>query len=267
MGENINRAFMYGESVFTTMRLVDGVLCDWEYHFERLKQGIEFVYGPFSEREDWAVLFKDACESKCQNESGNKVIRLTIYSEAPRGPLLKLGFMSITALRIHLSSSAFDINRVEVNNLKLRTCPALLNPHWWPSFLKAGNYLGSILSQKIFLKPGDDDILFLSPDDTILESSVANIFVVRHNRLYTPPTGPNVLSGIMRRKVLEVALDYFDDCQEADTSMEQVYKADAIFGSNSVRGLFLIDQIDDYEIRHGIDFLPKFKALRARVYE
>ena len=149
--------------------------------------------------------------------------------------------------------------------LKLRTCPVNNKPYWWPSFLKAGNYLETIISQKKFLQPGDDDVLFISSENTILKSSVANIFVVRHNRLYTAPAGPDVLEGIMRRKVIDVAKTYFDSFEESATSVEQIYTADALFGSNSVRGLFLIDHIDGHEIKYTEEFVDKFELLKNRV--
>jgi 4-amino-4-deoxychorismate lyase len=255
---------MYGESVFTTMRMTDGVLKDWDLHFERLRQGAEFVFGPFTDGQDWVALLKNRLEAKTMGVDGHKIVRLTLYREQARG-LQKMGLVSVTNLKIHISASPFEKERFENKMLKLRTCPVNKRPYWWPPYLKAGNYLETILSQKKFLQPGDDDLLFLSPDDTILESSVANIFVVRHNNLYTAPLGPNVLDGIMRRKVMDVADDYFDQVEESGASMEQVYKADALFGANSVRGLFLIDQVDGHEINYSEEFMNKFELLKNRV--
>jgi branched-subunit amino acid aminotransferase/4-amino-4-deoxychorismate lyase len=151
--------------------------------------------------------------------------------------------------------------------IKLRTCPVNKKQHWWPSYLKAGNYLETILSQKRYMRPGDDDVLFLSEEDTVLESSVANIFIVRHDKIYTPPPGPNVLEGIMRKKLLAVALDYFVDFEETATTFEQLMRADAVIGSNSVRGIFLVDRIDDHEIAYKEDFLIKFHNLRDKIFK
>ncbi len=47
--ESQNRAFMYGESVFTTMRMINGEMKDWSLHFDRMRRGDEFVYGPFTD--------------------------------------------------------------------------------------------------------------------------------------------------------------------------------------------------------------------------
>lgn len=264
MSESLNRAFMYGESVFTTMRMADGTLKDWDLHFERLRKGAEFVFGPFTDGSDWVALLKNRLEAKTLGLDGNKVVRLTLYREQARG-LQKTSLISVNDIKVHVSATVLEKERFENKMLKLTTCPVNKKPYWWPSFLKAGNYLETILSQKKFLRTGDDDILFLSPDDTVLESSVANIFVVRHNKLYTAPVGPDVLEGIMRRKVMDVGQDYFDYVEESATTVDQLYKADAVFGSNSVRGLFLIDQIDGHEITYSEDFLNKFTLLKNRV--
>lgn len=262
--ESTSRAFLYGESVFTTMRMVDGVVRDWDLHFDRLKRGVEFVYGPFSDGEDWALYFKNRLEARYQQEVGNKILRLTIYREQARG-LKNEKVISVSSLKTHLLSSNFDPKRTGFKTFKLRTCPAIPRPLWWPSFVKAGNYLETILNQRRYLRPEDDDLLYLSAHDTILESSVANIFVLRHNTIYTPPVGPNVLEGIMRKRVMSVAHEFFDECIESEATMEQLLKADAVFGCNSVRGVFLVDRIDDYDYVYGQDIFNKFENLRTRL--
>lgn len=256
---------MYGESVFTTMRMIDGHLNDWNQHFNRLKNGVEFIYGPFIDQDEWVVLFKNRLESLFAGETGNKIIRLTVYREQTRASL-KSVFLSSLDLKLHYSARIHDPLAHE-KMYKLRTCPAILRPTWWPSYLKSGNYLETILAQKIYLKDHDDDLLFISPQNTVLESSVANIFVVRHNRIYTAPLGPQVLDGIMRRKVIECAPQYFSDIIESETTVEQLLKADGVFGSNSVKGLFLVDRIDEYKITYSEEFLDVFRLLKSRVFD
>ncbi len=263
MNESVNRAFMYGESVFTTMRMVDGKVCDWELHFERLKKGAEYIYGPFKEGEGWQALLRDRLENRLEMEQGDKIIRLTLYreQEKERG-LLTTRLYSLMDIKVHVDTHPFEPERWEGRNLHLRSVMATPRPSWWPSYLKAGSYLEIILAQKKFLQPGDDDLLFLSHDDTVFESPVANIFVCRHDRLYTAPAGPNVLEGVMRRRVLEKAPAIFSEVAEKETSMKELLKADGVFGTNSVRGLFLVSQIDDHEISTSTEFMEKFVQLK-----
>jgi branched-subunit amino acid aminotransferase/4-amino-4-deoxychorismate lyase len=265
VSEIINRAFMYGESVFTTLRMINGKLCDWDEHYDRLNKSAQFVYGPFSEGNEWALILKIRLFERCAAESGDKIIRLTIYREQARG-LSRPRMISVRDLKISVSASVYEPNIYDGRMIKLRTCPAISKPSWWPSYLKAGHYLETILAQKMNMQPEDDDVLFLSSHDTVLESSVSNIFVVRHKILYTAPLGPNVLDGIMRNKVIQQAEHFFDSFQESATTLDQLYKADAVFGTNSVRGPFLIGKIDNYQIQYSQDFLSNFDALRKRVF-
>lgn len=253
---------MFGESVFTTMRMVDGILHDWEPHFERLKKGVEFVFGPFLDGDDWGTLLRDKVEGRLGQLQGHKIIRMSVYRDQT-GRGLRNPALSVADLKIQIHE--FPLNQSDERKYKLRTCPVFARPSWWPSYLKTGNYLTSILSQKVYLKEGDDDILFLSSSDTILETSIANIFVVKNDKLYTPPLGPNVLDGIMRRKVLNLGPLHFTSVNVAETTVEQLYRADAVFCSNSVRGLFLVDRIDDHEIPYTEEFLDKFRAFKDKI--
>jgi 4-amino-4-deoxychorismate lyase len=264
MSESINRAFMYGESVFTTMRMVNSHVSDWDFHFDRLKKGLDFVYGPFPDGDNWALRLKNRLEERLDAENGDHVIRLTLYREQARG-LISTGLISVNDLKINLSASHYDSSMSDTRLHKLRICTAVMRPQWWPDFLKAGSYLETILAQKVFMKPGDDDVLFLSPKNTILSTSMANIFMVRENKLFTAPTGPNVLAGIMRKKVIHEAHDFFAGFKESETNVEQLGKVDAVFGTNSVKGLFLVDRIDDFQFQYSQAFLANFEALRKRV--
>jgi branched-subunit amino acid aminotransferase/4-amino-4-deoxychorismate lyase len=252
---------MYGESVFTTLRMRDGNLCDWEFHFDRLKKGVNFLYGPFLESENWNISLKQRLEECIQAVSGDQVIRLSVYTEQTRG-LVRPGITSVHDLRIHHSATP---DLTENKMLNLRSCPGPIRPEWWPGFLKAGNYLETILTQKQFLKPGDDEVLFLGIDQIVLESAVANIFVVRNNKLYTAPTGPQVLDGVMRKKVIKEAEHFFDSVEESALSIGELFKAEAVFGTNSVRGPFLIKKLDDYYFDYSQTFLSNFENLRKRV--
>jgi 4-amino-4-deoxychorismate lyase len=256
---------MYGESVFTTLRALNGVPQDWGLHFDRLCKSADFLFGPFLESQEWGELLRQRIETKLFSLEGDKVVRLTLYREQSRG-LLKAPVISVGELKLNFSTSVFDSSRFS-DRLKLRTCPSISRPDWWPGYLKCGNYLNTILLQKRYLRPGDDDVLFLSPEDTVLESSVANIFVVKNDRLFTSPAGPNVLEGVMRQKVLSNGGKYFAEVSETETSFEQLLRADGVFGCNSVRGLFLVDRIDDNEIIFTQEFLDKFRKLSVQVLQ
>lgn len=264
MAENSSRAFLYGESVFSTMRMINGNLANWDLHFERMKKGVEFLYGPFLDN-NWEHVLKQNLMDLLVSENGDKVIRLAIYREKARG-LGRAELISVHQLKVSMMAEPYEPGLYE-KRLALRCAPVMARPTWWPNYLKAGSYLETIMAQKVYLKPEDDDLLFYNERGEILESSVANIFVVRNNKLYTAPLGPNVLDGIMRRKVIDAAPMVFRDCIEKASTRDQLQRADGIFGTNSVRGPFLIGRVDDREFSYSSEFLELFNKLRSIVLE
>jgi branched-subunit amino acid aminotransferase/4-amino-4-deoxychorismate lyase len=265
MSEFLNRAFMYGESVFTTMRMIEGEIQDWDEHFKRLEQGAKFVFGPFIEEENWAILLKNRIEQQLLTQEGQKILRITLFREQERG-LKFFSSQSIKTLKISLNSAPL-YDSIESHVFKLKTFRVHPRPDWWPSFLKAGSYLESILAQKHFLQDHEDDLLFLNPQNEILETTIANVFIVKNNCLYTPALGPNVLDGIMRNKVIERGVDLFDEIHETPIPLDQLLAAEVVFGCNSVRGPFLIGRVDQQQFFQSQDFLDKFDVLKKRVFK
>lgn len=257
--DNSSRAFLYGESVFTTMRMISGEVKDWDLHFDRLKRGIDFVFGPIDDSL-W-LPFKLMIEEKTKRLSGSKALRVTVFAR---------GDIGFKPLKANLEELEVVITERPLPDLDLR--PRRLKsvrrpgrPNFWPSFLKAGSYLETLLTQKYMLNSGDDDLLFCDESGNIEESSVANIFIVQGTTLITPALGPNVLEGITRKKVLDVAPLFFDKTSEESISLNEKFHADGIFLSNSIRGIFLVDRIDDFEISYSEKFLKTFNELREMV--
>lgn len=242
--------------------MTDSQVKNWPEHFERLRKGAEFLYGPFPE-EDWGLKLKHRLELQLEQEKGDRILRLALYLDQEQRSLA-LSPQHISSLKIHLKSEPL-MPESGLPSLKLRSCAAPVRPNWWPAYLKCGQYLESILARKIFLKPGDDDLLFLAHDDVVSETTVANVFVVKNNILYTSPIGPQVLEGVMRSKILEIGANYFSGVQETASSYEQLLRADVVFVTNSVHGLQLVKSFDDHDLKISDEWIATLSRLREKV--
>jgi branched-subunit amino acid aminotransferase/4-amino-4-deoxychorismate lyase len=266
MLEKMNRAFLYGESIFSTMGMRKGKVAHWEDHFQRLQKGAQFLWGPFDEGPNWEMALQNSLQKILPDEDGDKLVRLTIYHEQARGPAPAV-VDSVSELKVDIFSSPYDFSIWDKKKVRLRSCNISPRPFWWPSYLKAGSYLDAIVAQKLFLRPGDDDLLFLSPESSIWESSVANIFLVSKNKLYTAPLGPNVLDGVMRGRVIKKFSGHFLDLQEVPLTLKNAYDAEMVFGTNSIRGPFLIDRIDQREYSYSDEMLRMFEHFRKWIID
>jgi len=74
--------------------------------------------------------------------------------------------------------------------------------------------------------------LVVDADESVLEVSRANVFVVEDGTIVTPPADGRILPGVTRRRVLELAA-----VREEPVSLARLLAADEVFLTGSVRGI------------------------------
>ena len=97
-----------------------------------------------------------------------------------------------------------------------------------------------------------NDALISNHKENIIESSIANLFWVKDEVVYTPPVNEGCISGIMREHLLEIALDNEISIQEKALTIDTLRNADEVFLTNAVRGIKWIKQVEQQN--YGNDF-------------
>ena len=92
-----------------------------------------------------------------------------------------------------------------------------------------GGYVNMALQKSEAQLNGFDEALVLTPDGHASEASAANLFVVRDGILITPPVSDDILEGVTRKAILELAevLGIPTELRSIDRS--EIYVADEIF--------------------------------------
>src|SRR5437870_1272303 len=70
-----------------------------------------------------------------------------------------------------------------------------------------GNYLNSILATQECKRNGYDEAIMLDQLGSVSEAPGENIFLVRNNKLITPPASSSALEGITKDSVIKIAQD------------------------------------------------------------
>jgi branched-subunit amino acid aminotransferase/4-amino-4-deoxychorismate lyase len=92
---------------------------------------------------------------------------------------------------------------------------------------------------------GADDALIVDAANTVLETSVANVWIRSGDRVLTPPAPDRCLPGVMRRWILESVGDLGVEAAECDITVDDVAAADEVFLSNAIVGLRPVSRIVD----------------------
>lgn len=107
-----------------------------------------------------------------------------------------------------------------------------------------GHYTNSILATTEAKQKGYDEALLLDMNGYIAEGSGANFFFEKDDVLYTPALG-NILPGITRSTVMDLAESFAYPVVEGKFTLEDVYQADSAFFTGTAAEVIGIASLDD----------------------
>ena len=115
-----------------------------------------------------------------------------------------------------------------------------------------GLYVNSALAKSEAVQNGYDEAILLSHDGHVAEGSAENIFLVRRGVLYTPDPSQNVLEGVTRRAIMEIARDELDiGTIERSIDRGELYSADEIFFTGTAVGICPVASVDRRQVGDG----------------
>jgi branched-chain amino acid aminotransferase len=113
------------------------------------------------------------------------------------------------------------------------------------------NYANSGLSRIEAIKAGFDEAIMLNTAGKVVEASAENIFIIKNNKLITPPISSGALEGITRDTVLELAKENDIPTEIRDISKDELYLADEIFLTGTAAEIKSVGEIDNRIIGNG----------------
>lgn len=226
-------------------------------HFERLKYSCEQIYLPFN----WNIeeLVKDTYKLLEANSLKNAYIRPLVYTEGS----LTMG----NTATVHLVITAWTFDTYYGEGL-LKTCLSSYeksNPLSAPVAAKiTGSYLNSMLALSEAKRKGFDEAILLDMYGYVAETSSANIFIEKNGKLYTPTKG-NIIPGITRSMVLQIAKQLEIEVEEKNLTANDLKTADAAFLCGTSAEISGIQSVDD--VIFPISFLDSIGSTIQRVYK
>lgn len=125
-------------------------------------------------------------------------------------------------------------------------------PNTFPALAKAtGNYMNSILIRQEAAIDGYTEGIALDVAGYVSEGSGENVFLVRDEKIYTPPIGASILNGITRDSILRIARDFGYEVVETLIPREALYVADEVFFTGTAVEVTPIRSIDKIAIGKG----------------
>jgi branched-chain amino acid aminotransferase len=257
-----NRAFLYGDGVFETLKIVNNKILFLEDHYFRLMASMRILRMEIPMNFTMEYLEGEILKlAKINQLERSARVRLTIFRN-DGGYYLptsnEISFLiAIKPLEKELYSIENETYEVELFKDFYITKHLL-------STLKSTNKIINITAS-IFAKENDyNNCLILNDSKNIVEAINGNIFMVVGYKLITPPISEGCLNGIMRKQILALAkkIDHLEVLEEVISPFD-LQKADELFITNVISGIQPISKYRKKEFTNQLskDLLARLNAV------
>ena len=235
----------YGYGVFEGIRAYETVhgtkIFQAEAHFERLAESCRLMNIPLKYTPE--ELTQIAYQVLKRNQLSNAYLRQLVFCS----PNMSLTFPKEVSVMI----TAWDWGTY-FSQSSLKVCLSSYqrpNPKSVRMEAKTcGNYVSSILATSEAKSLGFDEALMLDMHGFVAEGPGANFFLEKDGLLITPEEG-NILPGITRRVVLDIARELDIPAVERKLSPAELEHADAAFFCGTAAEITPIESIDGNPFR------------------
>jgi branched-chain amino acid aminotransferase len=242
-----DRGFLYGDSVFETVRTYAGEPFALAEHLARLERSAEKVFISMPvDAAKLAIEVRLAVRAARNPESYARV--MVTRGDGPLGLDPALARAPLRVILVEpLIPLATALYRDGVRAITVHTVRAADAAQG----AKVGNYLASMLALKQAKAAGAHEALIVDGRGAIVEGATSNLFLVREGELLTPPEEQGILPGITRAHLLEVAEELKIPVRLQPITTPDLASATEAFLSSSLREVLPVIQIDAGAIGDG----------------
>ncbi len=240
---------LYGDGVFEGIRLYGGKIFKCNAHVDRLYESAEKIRLriPYDREEIIQAMY----DTVAANGQSDGYIRLVVT----RGPgTLGLNPTLCPAPKVFCIVADIALYPEEMYRDGLAVIIARrrrISPECLDLSVKSCNYLNNILAKIEAIDAGVIEAIMLNEKGHVAECTGDNVFIVRDGLVQTPPMDENILEGITRQTVMDLAAQKGIEVAEKVMLPEDVFEADECFLTGTAAEVIAVTKVDDRIIGDG----------------
>lgn len=256
-----DRGFLYGDAVFEVLRTYGGRPFALEEHLRRLRRSADRVYialpigdGELAREVESAVAASGNDESYVRIVVTRGAGPLSLDPDTATHPLRVILVEPVVPPPRDAYAKGIAVALVHTRRAADETAAA---------GAKVSNYLSNLLALREAKAQGAQEALIVDVSGHVVEGASSNVFVVTEGRLVTPPEEAGILAGITRAHILGAARATGIAVDERLLRPEDLWRADEVFITSSIRELLPVVRVDARAVGAGVPG-PVSRALHRR---
>ncbi len=234
-----DRGFQFADSVYEVYKFIGKRPIFLLDHFERMQRGLQEIEirCPWDE-----TSFKETSRELLDRTSFDDGI---VYIQVTRGEAPRTHFwpenVAPTAVAYSRSFKFPDATKKELG-IKAITTRDL---RWSACHVKSTNLLGNAMAKKEAQRGGAEEAILLADDDrTVREGASSSFFAVRGGRIVTHPLDEHILPGVVRDRVIGLAIAAKIRVDERPLREAELFDLDEAFITSTTQGVMPVTEID-----------------------
>jgi branched-chain amino acid aminotransferase len=241
-----DRGFLFGDSVFETLRAYGGSCFRLTDHLDRLTRSAAAILldVPLA-RHDLKRRIEATIEAAGERSAAVRLI--VTRGGGPIEPDPSHATHPRVVVLVRPRPRHPERSYAEgVAAIVVRRVVSTSGPH-----AKTGNYLASVLAMKEARDAGGFEGILLNSEGAVTEASSSNVVIVRDGIVRTPPVADGLLPGITRAVVLELCASRGIAAEEVTLSPEDLRRADELLLTSTLKEIMPASRLDGMPVGDG----------------
>jgi D-alanine transaminase len=255
-----DRGYQFGDGVYEVVSVINGVLADQEWHLDRLQFSLGELDIPMPiSREAFHIVIRNIIRM-------NMISSGLIYFQVTRG-VMRRDHAFNTALTPQLIMTAKPMNFPAGESDRAVNVITVEDQRWQRRDIKTTQLLPNCLAKTKAVEAGAYEAWMVDQDGFVTEGSSSNAWIVTHDgELVTRPATYDILSGITRMAVLEIAAQRNLKIVERPFTPDEAKAAAEAFISSASSLVTSVSKVDAAKVNDG-KAGPVAMALRRAYFD
>lgn len=254
-----DRGFIFGDGIYEVVPVINGAMVEKQGFWDRFKRSLSEIdlVLPYS-KDEFENILNELIKINSLNEGG-------IYIQITRG-IAQRDFSFVSGIKPTVMAFTFSDSVLEHPGAKSGiTIISTPDIRWKRRDIKSISLLGQCYAKNQATIAGADEC-FMVEDGYVTEAGSSSAFIIKDGVLITKPLSNEILPGIRRQRLLNLAKEIGLKIEERKFSMDEVYNADECFISAATIILLPVIKADGKAINGGKigEFTTKLRELYKR---
>lgn len=234
----LDRGLAYGDGVFRTIRVMQGVADTWNLHYQKLVQDCAALNIACPAQE---LLLDDIARLFTPNEQAVAKVLVT-RGLGPRGYAIP-DDSTPTRIVIRQPFPVYPHTNT-TDGVNLHLCSLRLSHQPRLAGIKHLNRLENVLARSEWSDDSFADGLLLDEDGMVIECTMSNVFARFDQTLITPVLDKCGVAGITRQRILDNAENLSYTAEVREITLDELMRADEVIICNSLYGAWQVRSLN-----------------------